>query len=204
MRASKLVILFAAMAQVAIVAQNKLQPLLIEDGGFVPSGWMGDGAAKVKAGEKGPLQVDSRSTVIPHSAPYCQQWIYRPRKGGDGWAAVAWQYPENNWGDKPGRDWSKRGFTQVSVWARGVPDSHGNLPKVQFKAGGGSDPAKKYQSSFEVDGDFITLTADWKQYTLDLRGQTLSQVVAAFVLVVRAQDAGADGATFYLDDIDYR
>jgi hypothetical protein len=180
------------------------QAFLIEDAGFIPSGWMGDGAMKVDKPEKSPVQVNPLSTVDPHTPPYCQQWSYRPKFGQKGWAAVAWQFPENNWGDKPAKDWSKRGFSKVTVWARGIKDRHGNLPKVQFKAGGGSDPTKKYQASFEVENDFMTLTEDWKQYSLDLRGQNLSQVIAAFVLVVRAQDVDPDGATFFLDDIAYQ
>jgi hypothetical protein len=180
------------------------QPLLIEDAGFIPSGWMGDGAVKVDRPEQSDVQVNPRSTVNPHSPPYCQQWSYRPRLGKAGWTAMAWQFPEQNWGDKPGKDWSKKGFSRVTVWARGVRDRRGNLPKVQFKAGGGSNPAKKYQASFEAETDFVTLTEDWRQYSIDLKGQDLSQVIAAFVLVIRAQDVGPEGAILYLDDIEYR
>jgi hypothetical protein len=194
-----------ALCCAALMGQTKLpQPLQLEDAGFVPSGWMGDGSMKVDKPEKSPVQVNPLSTVNPHSAPYCQQWSYRPRLGRVGWAAVAWQFPEGNWGNKPGKDWSKRGFSKVTVWARGIKDRQGKLPKVQFKAGGGSDPANKFQASFEVETEFVTLTEDWKQYSLDIGGQNLSQVIAAFVVVMRAQDAGPDGATFYLDDIEYQ
>ncbi len=196
-----LVLVFAgAMAQT-----NTSQPLLIEDAGFIPSGWMGDGAANV-AKAKNAIQVEPLSTDDPHSSPYCQRWTYRPKLGHDGWAAVAWQYPEKNWGEKPGKDWSKRGFTRVTVWARGVKDRSGTLPKVQFKAGGNTNPdPTKYpnQASFEVEGDFVTLTEEWKQYSLDLKGQNLSRVISAFTLVLRAQDIGPDGAIFYLDDVEY-
>lgn len=184
--------------------QDGPQPVLIEDAGFVPSGWMGEGAVANVPTAQRPLQVDPRSQATPHTPPYCQKWSYRPDPRGEGWAAVAWQYGEQNWGDKPGKNWSKNRFTQVSVWARGVPDRRGALPRVQFKAGGGSDPTKKHQASFEVEGDFVTLTEQWKQYTLDLRGKNLSQVIAAFVLVIRAQDLGPEGATLFLDDIEYR
>ena len=195
--------LHAVLCCVALAGQLPAQQaFLIEDGGFIPSGWMGDGV--VKAGQPNPVQVNLLSTVDPHSPPYCQQWSYKPKLGQKGWTGVAWQFPENNWGDKPGKDWSKRGFSKVTVWARGVKDRHGNLPKVQFKAGGASDPTKKYQASFEVENDFVTLTEEWKQYSLDLRGQNLSQMIAAFVWVMRAQDVDPDGATFFLDDIAYQ
>jgi hypothetical protein len=170
-------------------------PMEIENVGFIPSGWMGDTAG---------LKVDPKSKDRPHSAPNCQQWSYSPTSDKIVWAAVAWQFPEMNWGDRPGKDLSTSGFRQVSVWARGVKDSSGTLPKLQFKAGGATAPTNPYHASFEVVGDFVTLTEDWKQYTLDLRGQNLSQVVAAFVVVIRAQDVGPKGATFYLDDIEYQ
>lgn len=196
--------LLVLTASSAMAQTNPVQPILIEDAGFVPSGWMGDAAAKVSSPDKSPLQVDTLSTANPHSPPYSQRWTYKPKLGHAGWAAVAWQYPEGNWGDRPGRDWSKRGFNQVSVWARGIRDRQGQLPRVQFKAGGGTGPTKKYQASYEVEGDFVTLTEEWKQYTLDLKGQSLSQVIAAFVLVIRGKDTNPEGATFCLDDIEYR
>jgi len=168
--------------------------LKIEDAGFVPSGFMGDISA---------LKVE-QSPERPHSGSYSQKWGYRPKSSGPGWAAVAWQYPENNWGDRPGKNLSANQYRSVTVWARGVRDPQSRtLPKVQFKAGGATDPAKRYQASFEVVGDFVTLTEDWMQYSLDLTGQNLSQVIAAFVVVIRAQDVGPTGATFYLSDIEY-
>jgi hypothetical protein len=184
------------------VAGNPVQParasapMKIEDQGFIPSGFMGDDAA---------LTVDPKSMDHPHTPPHCQKWTYLP-KGNKAptWAAVAWQYPENNWGDRPGKNLNGSGYRQVSVWARGVRDSAGVLPKVQFKAGGATAPGKPFQASFEVQGDFVQLTEEWKQYTLDVSGKNLSQVVVAFILVIRAQDVGPRGVTFYLDDIEYQ
>ena len=170
------------------------ESLDIEGSGFVSSGYMGDISA---------LTVDPASAENPHSGPTCEKWTYRPT-GLWPWVAVAWQHPDGNWGDVPGLDWGKRRFTQVSVWARGLRDSTGNLPRVQFKAGDSTTAGKPYQASFALAPLTVTLTEEWKQYTLDLKGQNLSQVIAAFVVVVRAQDVGPRGATFYLDDIQYR
>jgi exo-beta-1,3-glucanase (GH17 family) len=200
-------ITLVAVAVVTLSGQApQPQSLLVEDAGFVPSGWMGDGAMKVDKPESGVLQVNMLSTDNPHSPPYSQQWTYRPRLGHMGWAAVAWQFPENNWGEKPGKDWSNRGFSRVTVWARGLKDSHGVFPKLQFKAGGNTNPDRKnypYRASFEVESDFVTLTDVWKQYSLDLKGKNLTQVISAFTVVVRAQDFPREGGTFFLDDIEY-
>jgi hypothetical protein len=166
------------------------EPYDIEQGGFIPSGWMGDG-------EKGTeyVQVKRLSRDTPHSEPFSQMWTYTPGSGSVGWAAVAWQFPENNWGDKRGKDLRNRGFAKVTVWARGQG-------VIQFKAGGHTNPSKQYQASFAVVGDFITLTPEWSQYTLDIKGEDLSNVVSAFTWVMRAED-NPNGATFYLDDIRY-
>jgi hypothetical protein len=174
---------------------ENVTPLDISDAGFVPSGFMGDGE------RKGGLLLDPASRERPHSMPSCYKVTYKP--GPDGWAAIAWQTPANNWGSAPGKDLRGRGFLQASVWARGVADASGLFPKVQFKAGGNT---KGGQASFSVEGDFVTLTGDWKEFRLALPAgkNALSNVVSAFSVVIRAQDVGPSGGTFYLDDIVYR
>jgi exo-beta-1,3-glucanase (GH17 family) len=195
--------LAAALWCSVLAAQtNSVRAVLIEDMGFIPSGWMGDAATK------GALQIEESSTPRPNSPqPHSQQWTYRPKVGRNGWAGVAWQFPEGNWGETLGRDWSNRAFSRVTVWARGVRDRGGNLPKLQFKAGGNTNPDRiKYphQASFEAEGDFVTLTEEWKQYSIDLKARDFSQIVSAFAFVVRALDNRSDSGTFYLDDIEYR
>jgi len=167
---------------------------------------MGDAVEVDKQNRPRYMVLEDASREAPHSPPTCYKLGYKP--GPVGWAAIAWQYlpgtAKLNFGEYPGLNLQGRGYRQVSVWARGLRDKNGLLPRVQFKAGGHTDPAKPYQASFEVAGDFVLLTEDWKQYTLDLRGRDLSQVIAAFVVVIRARDLGPDGATFYLDDIEYQ
>jgi hypothetical protein len=163
---------------------------------FVPSGMMGD------AERPGPLTLDAASRERPHSGPTCYKLVYRP--AGKGWAAVAWQYPENNWGDLQGKDLAGLGITALSLWARGVPDGEGRYPTVQFKAGGNTSSARRHKASFAVEGEFVTLTGEWTEFTLNLRGKDLSNILSAFTVVIRAQDHGAGGATFFLDAIAYR
>jgi hypothetical protein len=172
------------------------EPYDIGRGGFVPSGWMGDG-------EHNGLRLEAMSEDNPHSPPFCQRWEYLPVTNGDGWAAAAYQFPANNWGDKDGRDLSGKGYRELSVWARGIADSAGNYPVVQFKAGGGADPSKKYQATFEVQSEFITLTPAWKRYSISVAGKDLRRVIAALTIVLRAED-NPHGAVFYLDDCAYQ
>jgi hypothetical protein len=174
-----------------VASQPSREPHDVEQTGFIPSGWMGDGAQGTKY-----VQVIHHSQDKPHSEPYAQKWTYQP--GSLGWAAIAWQFPENNWGDRNGKDLRNRGFTRVTVWARGLKG--GEI--IQFKAGGHTAPAKPYQASFDVAGEFIKLTSEWKQYTLNIEGQNLTNVISAFAWAIRKED-NPNGATFYLDDIQY-
>jgi hypothetical protein len=82
-----------------------------------------------------------------------------------------------------------------------VADSKGHYPKLQFKAGGNAN--KPNQSSFEVENDFVTLTPEWRQYTIDIRGKNLSKVVSAFTWAINAED-NPNGAIFYLSEIMYQ
>jgi hypothetical protein len=190
-----------AAAQTAPPVGEQLQaqpaaPLNIVNAGYIPTGFMGDGE------KPGFVRFDAANRERPHSPPSAYRIEYRP--GPVQWAAIAWQYPANNWGDQRGKDLRGGNYRHVSVWARGIRSRGNLLPTVQFKAGGSTDPAKRFGASFEVAGDFVTLTEDWKQYTIDISGRDLSNVAAAVVVVIRAQDVGSDGATFDLDDLEYR
>ncbi len=172
--------------------------------GFVPSGWMGDG----EAGRKylSPI-LNSPDDLNRH--PNNQKWKYTPGPGR--WVAVAYQFPPNNWGAKPGKNWSPRRFREITFWARGVA-TEGVLPTVEFKAGNGTDPSKPYQDSFGAQNDPVRLTTDWKQYRIDLAKGTpagptspanLSNVVTGFIFALTADD-NPKGATFYIAEITYR
>ncbi len=180
--------------------ESSTAPYDIGRGGFAPSGWMGDAGDKA---HPGVLRVDVAARDNPHSPPVSEKWEYKPLRGGQMWAAVAWQCPPLNWGEKEGRNLSGKGFTELSIWARGLPDKKDRFPVIQFKAGGGTSPTSQYQASFENEGDFVTLTSEWKRYTVSLSGKNLTQVVSAVTFVLRAED-NPDGAVFFLDDLEYR
>jgi len=156
---------------------------------FYPSGWMGDG----EEGEK-YLQLNDQWKENCHSGPTCIQIKYRPNRKG--WAGIYWQYPDGNFGDKPGR--KIKGGSTLSFWARG--EKGGEL--VQFKAGGISDQAKKYKDSFEIVMDPVSLTQVWKRHEINLTGADLSSVLGAFAWSA-SRKGNPEGLTFYLDDIRY-
>src|SRR5690242_2649337 len=56
-------------------------PILLEDSGFTPSGFMGDATAD------GAVLIDLHSQDRCYSSPDCQKWTDLPSRGHNGWAA---------------------------------------------------------------------------------------------------------------------
>lgn len=165
---------------------------------FYPTGYMGDGEAH---GAKA-IELDLASTVSPHSAPHCVRIRYVPKN--QAWAGVYWhnhagtKASPGNWGERPGADFSGKGYRALSFWARG--EKGGEV--VEFKTGGIDAEGKKHRDSFGASLGRKTLTRKWKRYTIDLTGQDLSSVIGGFAWVAAA-NANTGGLTFYLDDIQF-
>lgn len=157
---------------------------------FTPSGWMGDGELGRKY-----VEFSSADQAAPHSAPVSIRVSYTP--GPSGWAGMYWQNQPDNWGDRPGTNYSARGLSKVTFWARGALGGE----VVEFKVGGIDRPSKKYRDSFAATTGRVTLASDWRPYQIDLRGASLSSVVGGFSWVVSRDDNSAKRVTFYLDDI---
>ena len=153
---------------------------------YIPSGWMGDW---------GDISFDDNDTTKPHLGIACGNSSLRinySAKGsqGNGWAGIYWQDPKGNWGDKEG-GYNLSGATNLSFWARGENGGE----KSEFMIGGlGS---LKPSVSIGV----ITLTKEWKQYTINLSGN-LSRITGGFCWVTGKAD-NPHGCTIYLDDIRY-
>jgi hypothetical protein len=160
---------------------------LARDNHYIPSGWMGD---------YGAIRVKSAWKENPHSGQTSMRWTYsgEPTQGA-GWAGVFWQNPANNWGKvKGGYDLS--GATKLTFWARG--EKGGEI--VEFKIGG---IMGDYSDTTEVSTGPVSLTKEWKQYVIDLKGEDLSYISGGFCWVVSQVDVPEGGITFYLDDIVY-
>jgi hypothetical protein len=148
---------------------------------YIASGWMGN---------TGAIGMDDKCKDKPHSGATCMKCEYN---AGDGWGGVVWQSPANDWGDQPG-GFDLTGAKKLTFWARG---SEGR-EQVSFKAGLlGSD--KNYPDSSQSAVD-VTLTPEWKQYSIDLTGKDLTDIKTGFCWVVAAK---GKPVTFYLDDIRY-
>lgn len=153
---------------------------------FFPDGFMGDAQ---------DISLDVNSSIKPFSGNSCIKITYSPH-GNKRWAGIYWMYPNNNWGNTPeGRNLV--GATKLTFMARG--DRGGE--QAEFKVGGISG---KFSDS--VDPPvliIITLTSDWKVYTLDLKGKDLGNVFGGFCWVTNTSQ-NPKGCEIYLDDIVYQ
>lgn len=161
-----------------------------------PSGWAGDVRGIRFQEEKALTRPDDPDAR-------CQKWSFAPTAAKDdpgrrtppGWAAVLWQYPEDNWGAQPGR--RVTGASKVVFWARGEKGGEA----LDFKTGSDTyyQPPEPglYKDSF---GSAIraTLTAEWKRYEIPLEGMRTEQVISSFVW---AAGAGNAPVTFWLDEL---
>jgi len=148
---------------------------------YIASGWMGNTKS---------IAMDDKCTTNPHTGKTCMKVDY---KEGADWAGVVWQNPANDWGEVDG-GFDLTGAKKLTIWARGEKGGE----KVKFGFGIiGSD--KKFHDSDKGETE-VTLTTDWKQYTIDLTGKDLSKIKTGFSWVVGGQ---GDPITFYLDDVQF-
>ena len=173
---------------VAVPGKKAALPLVVYGPGatapFTASGYMGN---------VGAIKLDPASTDSPRGeGKTCLKVSYT---ASDNWGGVVWQNPDNNWGSKPG-GWDLTGAKTLSFWARGAQG--GEIVSFSYGLIG---PDQPFHDTAKGTLDKAVLTKEWKQYTLDLKGQDLSCIVSGFSYAL-----GTTGqpVTFYLDDIRYQ
>lgn len=154
---------------------------------FIPSGWMGD---------YDDIKFKSNSEEDPYSGQTCIKIFYNGRAAqGLRWAGIYWQNPADNWGIIDG------GFDlsiaeKLTFWARGAK---GGEKIEEFKVGG---ILGKYPDSDSSSIGPVILSKEWRQYTIDLKGKDMSNIIGGFCWSTNI-DVNPRGATFYLDEIRY-
>lgn len=155
-------------------------PFAVDDW-YGPSGYMGDG-------EHPGAIMDAQSCLPSRPSTWignCHRYTWTP--SGTAWAGVYWQYPDGNWGDKPGLE-IPAGATKIAFEAWGATGNE----KVDFMVG------MMAVDGFQVTQTQIALTTTPQRYELSLAGAAYTRVVGGFGWV--AKDATAP-ITFGIDDI---
>lgn len=176
---------------------------------FAARGWMSSAG-----GIDSVAPMDEAWTERPFRGATCIRATYRNLRGGHwgGWYwlnGVLWgdeKAPRLNWGDVPQAGVDLRGATRLRFVARGAAGGE----RVEFFAlGVGWDPdsgrriARFPDSSPKVSTGTVTLSADWREYSIPLpAGIPLGYVLGGFGWVATAAANGRDIA-FFLDEIRY-
>ncbi len=169
---------------------------------FVSSGFMGDGempgfVSMLPAKPTDNADCNGKRAMAP-AVGQCHQVTYTPPDaGGKGWAGVYWQYPANNWGTKAGYT-IPPGANKVSFWAKGAAGGE----QVSFLAGGIAGASSAFQDTVKSQVK-TTLTTDWVQYSIDISGQSYTQVIGGFGWTMTAASAGTSGQ-FFIDGIEWQ
>ncbi len=173
-----------AAAKVPAGKGVKLPFALMEEGvaaAYIPSGWMG---------ETGAIAMNPGDTDNPHSGKTSLKVSFNANAG---WGGVVWQSPANDWGDQAG-GFDLTGATKLTFWARG--DKGGEKVKFGFGVIGRD---KTYFDTAKGETE-VTLTPEWKQYTIDLSNKDLKRIKSGFFWSLAGQGAPL---SFHLDDIRY-
>lgn len=154
---------------------------------YIASGWMGD---------YGDLKINTGCTTKVHSGTTSFQVKYNAKMAQNaGWCGIYWQSPPNNWGDKKG-GYNLTGAKKLTFWACG---EKGGEIISEFKMGGISG---EYPDSDSASIGPIELSKKWQQYTIDLTGRDLTNIIGGFCFSA-SRDDNPEGFTIYLDDIVY-
>jgi len=155
---------------------------------FISSGWMGD---------HGDMKFNPNWKENVHSRKSCIRIEYNAKSSqGNGWSGLYWQNPENNWGMRSNGGFDLSPAKKLTFWAKG--DKGGEVIR-EFKLGGISGA---YPDSDSASMGPVTLTPEWKEYTISLEGMDLTYIIGGFCWVASSMD-NPEGIVFYLDDIVY-
>lgn len=134
---------------------------------YVASGWMGDT-------DKMKLTHDCREN--PKEGGTCLKLAFTEPAG---WGGIVWQSPAGDWGDQPG-GFDLSGASTLQFWARGEKGGE----KATFGMGI-IEEDRTFHDTARVSVDLI-LSPDWKQYSIDLRGEDLSRIKSGFFIVTES------------------
>ena len=159
-----------------------------------------------------PVTIDGYSRENPLSATTAIRCEFTPQSPTDsgGFSFQNGYLPPTtttvlpNFGEIPDAGYDLTGATALTFWARG---EQGGEIITFFMGGTGWSPETEmpmepYPDSTPLTTMSITLTTEWKKYTMSMSGKNLSYVLRGFGWDAQAAQ-NPEGATFYLDAIQY-
>jgi len=157
--------------------------------------------------------MDENWQVFPaagRSCIRCSQTVTLNDWGGwmflNGWLPDGETEPQLNDGSAPGQGIDLTGTHSLTFMARGENGGE----RVEFYTCGfgrdewGHSLVKYPDTARKQSLGYVTLTKDWKEYTIDLRGKDMSSIACGFGFVVSAWNSPFGENVFYLDEIRFR
>lgn len=164
-----------------LAAPEKRPCAVFADG--APARWWATGYL----GDAANLKIDLHCTERPARGKTCMRVTYE----GSDWAGLMWQDPPNDWCTSAG-GYNVTGARRLSFKARGAKGGE----RINFQVGGGRGTCP---DSTIAKLENLTLTKNWKTYSIDLKGQDLSCIKTGFCFSFGGQGA----LSFDLDDIQF-
>jgi hypothetical protein len=155
---------------------------------FTASGYMPDGYCIGYDDAFQPYPKEGKTSIAINFDPSCARTDKK-------WGGIYWQHPANNWGNMPG-GYNLKGATKLVFWARG---ERGGERIEEFRVGG-IGPFEQFPDTGASVLPRVTLTREWKEYTIDLHGQDLSRISGGFAWSTNVE-ANPESCVFYLDEI---
>jgi hypothetical protein len=147
-------------------------------------------------GDRDDLGIYECDTSEPYRGQVAIQVTYDPQ-GPEGWGGIYWQEPSNNWGTVQDAGYDLDNASSLRFYARGQDGGE----QVRFLTGGiwGAHPDTLQPA---LSTDVVTLTKQWTEYHIDLRGRDLSRTIGGFALVTD-RCLNPAPVMFYLDDVHF-
>jgi hypothetical protein len=166
-----------------------------------------------KGDPKMVLPMNETCSIDPHEGMHCIECRFTPAAGPwSGWYFMNgiltgnMTEPARNWGTYADAGVNLSGASNLTFWARGAEGGE-QVEFFAFDVGWNFTrgvPEQPYPDSApRQTTNVITLTPEWKEYSLDLQGEDLSYVLGGFGWVATSEANGGANITFYLDDIVY-
>lgn len=187
-----------AVSSIAYAASKKFEKFLVYDdkpsrNHYVASGFMPFGkCVEIDDIWQQDCQGKSRSCIKSTFNRDCAAI-------GGGWAGVYWLQPANNWGQVQNSGFDLTGAKRLVFWAKG--EKGGEV--ITFKMGGvGHQTPAPFPDTASGTTPAITLTKDWKEYSIDLKDKDLTRITGGFAWVGTVKENQVN-AVFYIDNMYY-
>ena len=148
--------------------------------------------------------------AVGRSCIRCAQTVHFNDWGGwmflNGWLPEGETVPRLNDGSAEGQGLDLTGTYSLTFMARG---EEGGERVEFFTCGFGRDqwgnPVVQYPDTAKKKSlGYVVLTRQWREYTIDLRGQDMRSVACGFGYVLSGAESGFGERVFYLDEIRFR